>query len=149
MADTLPSPPVRDNIAGPDGRISKTWATWLLLLYRRVGQALGRPTTAIDADVSTLSGSTTSLQTSLSTLDARVAATESSISALSTQVPAINARVTALEEHKFPSFTVSTVPTAASNAGKTIFVSNEVGGAVLAFSDGTSWRRVTDRAVVS
>ncbi len=30
-----------------------------------------------------------------------------------------------------------------------IFVNDEVGGAVLAFSDGTNWRRVTDRAVVS
>ena len=30
-----------------------------------------------------------------------------------------------------------------------IFVSDDVGGAVLAFSDGTSWRRVTDRAVIA
>ncbi len=30
-----------------------------------------------------------------------------------------------------------------------IYVSNESGGAVVAFSDGTSWRRLTDRAVVS
>ena len=30
-----------------------------------------------------------------------------------------------------------------------IFVHDEVGGAVLAFSDGTNWRRVTDRAIVS
>jgi hypothetical protein len=29
------------------------------------------------------------------------------------------------------------------------FVSNESGGPVPAFSDGTAWRRVTDRAVVS
>jgi hypothetical protein len=33
--------------------------------------------------------------------------------------------------------------------GATIYVSNESGGAVLAFSDGTDWRRVTDRAIVS
>lgn len=33
--------------------------------------------------------------------------------------------------------------------GATVCVSNEVGGAVLAFSDGVNWRRVTDRAVVS
>lgn len=30
-----------------------------------------------------------------------------------------------------------------------IFVSDEAGGAVPAFSDGANWRRVTDRAVVS
>jgi hypothetical protein len=29
------------------------------------------------------------------------------------------------------------------------FCSNESGGAVLVFSDGTNWRRVTDRAIVS
>lgn len=34
-------------------------------------------------------------------------------------------------------------------SGAVIYVSNETGGTVLAFSDGTNWRRVTDRAVVS
>lgn len=34
-------------------------------------------------------------------------------------------------------------------SGATIYVSNESGGAVVAFSDGTNWRRVTDRAIVS
>jgi hypothetical protein len=33
--------------------------------------------------------------------------------------------------------------------GDHIFVSDEVNGPVPAFSDGTDWRRVTDRAVVS
>lgn len=48
------------------------------------------------------------------------------------------------------SYTVSGLPgAAASGAGAIAHVSNEAGGAVLAFSDGTSWRRVTDRAVVS
>jgi Protein of unknown function (DUF2793) len=42
------------------------------------------------------------------------------------------------------------LPSAASSgAGATVFVSDEAGGPVLAFSDGTAWRRVTDRAVVS
>lgn len=49
-----------------------------------------------------------------------------------------------------PTFTVAGVPDASdSQAGGMIFVSDETGGAVLAFSDGTDWRRVTDRAVVS
>lgn len=30
-----------------------------------------------------------------------------------------------------------------------IFVADEAGGAVPAFSDGTNWRRVTDRSIVS
>lgn len=48
------------------------------------------------------------------------------------------------------SFTVAGVPSAsAKGAGATIYVSNESGGAVLAYSDGTNWRRVTDRAVIS
>jgi Protein of unknown function (DUF2793) len=48
------------------------------------------------------------------------------------------------------SSTVAALPSATgSGAGATIFVTNESGGAVLAFSDGVNWRRVTDRAVVS
>lgn len=46
------------------------------------------------------------------------------------------------------SYVKTGLPSAAS-AGQIIYVSNEVGGAVLAFSDGTNWRRVTDRAVVA
>lgn len=37
----------------------------------------------------------------------------------------------------------------ASPSGRLIFVSDETGGPVPAFSDGTNWRRVTDRAIVS
>lgn len=33
--------------------------------------------------------------------------------------------------------------------GSLIYVTDEVGGAVPAFADGTNWRRVTDRAIVS
>lgn len=36
-----------------------------------------------------------------------------------------------------------------SSFSSLIYVTDEVGGAVLAFSDGTNWRRVTDRAIVS
>ncbi len=47
------------------------------------------------------------------------------------------------------SYEVATVPTASSWTGSSILVTNETGGSVLAFSDGTNWRRVTDRAIVS
>lgn len=47
-----------------------------------------------------------------------------------------------------PSYTVAGLPSAVTPA-QIVYVSNESGGAVLAFSDGTNWRRVTDRAIVS
>lgn len=50
--------------------------------------------------------------------------------------------------HQLRSYTVATLPSAAT-AGQMIYVSNETGGATPAFSDGTNWRRVTDRAIVS
>lgn len=46
------------------------------------------------------------------------------------------------------SFTVATLPTV-STIGRMIFVTDETGGAVPAFSDGTNWRRTQDRAIVS
>lgn len=46
-------------------------------------------------------------------------------------------------------FTVAGVPSAATYPRGLIYVSNEAGGATLAFSDGSVWRRVQDRAVVS
>ncbi len=47
------------------------------------------------------------------------------------------------------SYAKASLPAASAGAGQIIHVSDEAGGAVLAFSDGTSWRRVTDRAIVS
>jgi len=49
---------------------------------------------------------------------------------------------------KLRSYTVATLP-AVGTAGGMIFVSDEAGGSIPAFSDGTNWRRVTDRAIVS
>ncbi len=54
-----------------------------------------------------------------------------------------------VNENKAPIFTVATVPDATINEAKTIYVSDETGGKTLAFSDGTDWRRVQDRAVIS
>ena len=48
-----------------------------------------------------------------------------------------------------PTYTVAGVPSAPTNARGLIYVSNETGGATVAFSDGTNWRRVQDRAIVS
>ncbi len=45
------------------------------------------------------------------------------------------------------SYNVASLPPIST--AEIIFVSDESGGAVLAFSDGTNWRRVTDRAIVT
>lgn len=47
------------------------------------------------------------------------------------------------------SYTVATLPAAATYPRAIIYVADETGGATLAFSDGTNWRRVQDRNVVS
>jgi hypothetical protein len=47
------------------------------------------------------------------------------------------------------SYAVANVPLAGMNTGSLIFVPNESGGAVPAFSDGMNWRRCTDRAIIS
>jgi hypothetical protein len=60
----------------------------------------------------------------------------------------LNDMVTAINAPSLPSYTVTTLPSA-TTAGQMIYVSNESGGAVMAFSDGTNWLRVTDRAIVS
>jgi len=46
-------------------------------------------------------------------------------------------------------FTVLTVPDATQCESCLIYVSDEVGGATIAFSDGINWLRAYDRAVIS
>lgn len=53
---------------------------------------------------------------------------------------------------KLPQVTVAQLAEAKFRAGaaaRLVYVTDEAGGAVPAFSDGAAWRRVTDRAVVS
>lgn len=54
---------------------------------------------------------------------------------------------------KFPTqlahYPKASLPSASANTGNLIYVTDDVGGAVPAFSDGTNWRRVTDRNVIS
>ncbi len=49
---------------------------------------------------------------------------------------------------RVPVVTLAELPSV-TPAGRLVVVSNEAGGSVLAFTDGTNWRRSTDRAVVS
>jgi len=55
---------------------------------------------------------------------------------------------------KIPGYSVSNLPDATvsgdtSTFSSLIYIYDETGGPVVAFSDGTNWRRVTDRAIVS
>ncbi len=66
-------------------------------------------------------------------------------------------RALGVQPAALPSYRVADLPraeewfSAAARDGRSalIFVSDEAGGGVPAFSDGTNWRRVTDRNVVS
>ena len=55
----------------------------------------------------------------------------------------------AVEMLTLPDYTIGTLPDPTTYPWGFVAVSDEVGGPVPAFSDGTDWRRVTDRAVVS
>ena len=46
-------------------------------------------------------------------------------------------------------FSVNGLPSPLGATGALIYVIDDIGGEIPAFSDGTNWRRVTDRAVVS
>lgn len=50
---------------------------------------------------------------------------------------------------QLPSYAKASLPSASANTGCLIYVTNDTGGAVPAFSDGSAWRRVTDRAVIA
>jgi hypothetical protein len=53
------------------------------------------------------------------------------------------------KELQLPTYTVAGLPAAASRPRAIAYCSNETGGAVLVFSDGANWRRVTDRVIAS
>lgn len=46
-------------------------------------------------------------------------------------------------------YSVAGLPTASEYSNAIVYVTNEVGGETIAFSDGTNWRRMQDRAIVS
>lgn len=48
-----------------------------------------------------------------------------------------------------PTFLKTTLPVAADWKNALIIVSNDAGGLTVAFSDGTNWRRVQDRNIIS
>jgi len=58
-------------------------------------------------------------------------------------------RVTSTVPIVLPSYTVATLPAAAGLTGAMAYCTDEVGGEVPVFCDGTDWRRVTDRTIAS
>jgi hypothetical protein len=60
-----------------------------------------------------------------------------------------NGIITADKALQLKSYTVTGAPSPTGIAGAMIYVTDETGGAVPAFSDGTNWRRVTDRAIIA
>ena len=60
----------------------------------------------------------------------------------------LNGLVADINASPVRSYEVDALPSA-EGTKRIIYVSDAAGGAVLAFNDGTDWRRVTDRAVVS
>ena len=50
---------------------------------------------------------------------------------------------------KLKNYTVAQLGSLTSSVGAMVFCTNETGGSIPAFYDGTNWRRVSDRAIVS
>jgi len=48
-----------------------------------------------------------------------------------------------------PAFAKANLPSAAQYQSHWIFVTDDIGGSTPAFSDGSAWRRVSDRAVIA
>lgn len=74
------------------------------------------------------------------------------LEALNANVVDINARQVSVEGFVFfqlPSYPVASLPTAVDATGSMVFVSDAATGSITAFSDGTNWRRVDTRAIVS
>lgn len=60
----------------------------------------------------------------------------------------------AVARPRIPAYAKANLPAAntfgdGSTFSGLVYVTNDVGGATIAFTDGTSWRRVQDRAVIS
>ncbi len=60
----------------------------------------------------------------------------------------ITGQLTCLSPVTLPTYTVAGVPSA-SPAGQIAYISDEAGGATIAFTDGTNWRRQTDLTIIA
>lgn len=129
MAETTLPPIPRGSVVDKNGLPTAAFQGFLQALRLRVGNDRAKSNSELGTTVDGIGTSLSTIQSNITALDGRVDALEAFVS--------------------LPSYTVATVPSASANARKLIYVSNEAGGAVPAFSDGTNWRRVTDRVVIS
>lgn len=97
--------------------------------------------------VGSLTASDVALQRNGTTVATVTATNVNLASGIGIQINA-NTVITSERHQQLRSYTVGTLPSAAT-AAQLIYVSDETGGAVPAFSDGTNWRRVTDRNIVA
>jgi hypothetical protein len=71
------------------------------------------------------------------------------VASLTAQITEILTFLNVRQPWQLAIYAVAALPDAAEWTGSLIYVSDETGGATVAFSDGTDWRRVQDRAIVS
>lgn len=152
---------VDEPIAGQNGRIGSAWYRFFVHIERLITGAVTTPGTGLEETASGALGIADdgvsndmlreSLPLSVIGNPQSSAANPQDIAAggegwfLQRYDSTISFRIPRL-----PSYTVAGVPSAAGvGAGTIAFISNEAGGATIAFSDGSSWRRVQDRAVIS
>jgi hypothetical protein len=153
-------PTVKEGIADSNGKIVPAWYRFLAKIERLIIGATTTPGTGLDT---TAAGALTIAEDGVSNdmLRESVAVSVIGNAYNDTRNPqdisaGANDRVLQRTDDqlgfgylKLATFTVATVPTASNNPRVLIYVSNEAGGATVAFSDGTNWRRVQDRAVIS
>jgi len=51
--------------------------------------------------------------------------------------------------HRLPSYEVAILPEPSDYLGGIVYCSDETGGSIPVFSDGTNWRRTSDRVIAS
>lgn len=99
-----------------------------------------------DVSIQFLSGLSGTSKPQISAYDAEATATGDDVNLVLAALN--NGRIELLDPVQMPSYAKASLP-AAAVAGALIYVTDDVGGAVPAFTDGTDWRRVTDRAVIA
>jgi hypothetical protein len=152
MPNILIRHPSWTNVIREDGGISLEWSAYFSMADNVVNSMSQVPKEDLNNLPSTLSG----LQQVVDDSDYDTLA--AMIEALQHRVETLEAYVTEmLLVMDNPTCTVASLPPVAydpdhphiGNIGRTVMVTDEAGGATLAFSDATNWRRVQDRAVVS
>jgi len=82
--------------------------------------------------------------------DERLAGTTGAMSSIWFKwVSRVTSAVGGREPAQLAGYTVASLPDPARWPRCVVYVSNDVGGSTLAFSDGSDWRRMADRAIIT